>query len=243
MRADADCASRIARRRMRAVGQDRRPCRRGRCARAGAGPARTVDASRWTRSMSSCRAIGACPAPRPAPSLGERDAARAGPARADGDRRRSRSSTSRRTAIGCGWSTIPPASIEPGFYGDAAGDYADNAWRFGLYVPRRARGAAGGRAAGRRAAPARLAGRAGGDLPRRCGMPTTRHRRAAAIVTTLHNLAYHGWTANARARPARAAPGDGVAGSERRRHRPARGRDRGGRDRQHGLAGLRRARR
>ena len=28
----------------------------------------------------------------------------------------------------------PPAFDRAGFYGDAAGDYKDNAWRFGLYV-------------------------------------------------------------------------------------------------------------
>ena len=54
----------------------------------------------------------------------------------------------------------PPAFDRAGFYGDAAGDYADNAWRFGLYVPGGARGAAGRRAAGRRPPPPRLAGRA-----------------------------------------------------------------------------------
>ncbi len=36
-------------------------------------------------------------------------------------------------ATGCASSTIPAAFDRAGLYGDAAGDYADNAWRFGLY--------------------------------------------------------------------------------------------------------------
>ncbi len=37
------------------------------------------------------------------------------------------------TAIGCAWSTTRRPSIATGFYGDATGDYPDNAWRFGLF--------------------------------------------------------------------------------------------------------------
>ena len=51
-----------------------------------------------------------------------------------------------RTATGCGSWIIRPHSIAQGLYGDAAGDYADNAWRFGLFVPGRAGGAARRRA-------------------------------------------------------------------------------------------------
>ena len=82
------------------------------------------------------------------------------------------------------------------FYGDAAGDFADNAWRFGLYC----RAALEMLRADDRpidvlhlhdwqAGPAALFR----DL-RYADDPIVGR---AAIVTTLHNLAYHGWTANA----------------------------------------------
>ena len=84
------------------------------------------------RSTSSCRATAAS---RTRAGSVERTsvAARPGPAVAVGQQRGARSSTSRPTATGCGWSTIRPAFDREGFYGDAAGDYADNAWRFGLF--------------------------------------------------------------------------------------------------------------
>lgn len=110
----------------------------------------------------------------------------------------------------------PPAFDRPGLYGDAAGDYADNAWRFGLYV------------------------RAALEALRADGMPLDvlhlhdwqagpaalfRHRPyaddpiigEAAMVMTLHNLAYHGWTANPALpqlglRPGDAAPGQNADG-------------------------------
>src|SRR4051812_15665392 len=89
----------------------------------------------------------------------------------------------------------PPAFDRDGFYGDAAGDYADNAWRFGLFC------------------------RAALETLRTDGRPLDllhlhdwhtgpaavyRELRygdddvvgPAAIVSTLHNLAYHGWTPN-----------------------------------------------
>lgn len=89
----------------------------------------------------------------------------------------------------------PAAFDRAAFYGDAAGDYADNAWRFGLL------------------------GRAALEALRHDGRPmdvlhlhdwqagpaavfrTLRYADdpilgGAAIVTTLHNLAYHGWTGN-----------------------------------------------
>ena len=87
----------------------------------------------------------------------------------------------------------PAAFDREGFYGDAAGDYADNAWRFGLFC------------------------RAALEALRADGEPVDvlhlhdwhtgpaaiwRDERyaddpivgAAAMVMTLHNLAYHGWT-------------------------------------------------
>jgi starch synthase len=87
----------------------------------------------------------------------------------------------------------PPAFDRAELYGDTAGDYPDNAWRFGLYA-RAALEAL--RSDGRpvdvlhlhdwQAGPAAVfRDRWYGDDPL---------IRRAAIVTTLHNLAYHGWT-------------------------------------------------
>jgi starch synthase len=90
----------------------------------------------------------------------------------------------------------PPAFDRAGFYGDGESDYADNAWRFGLYC-RAALEAL--RADGRPVDVLHLHDWQAG--------PTAIFRGQwygddaiigpAALVTTLHNLAYHGWTANA----------------------------------------------
>jgi starch synthase len=87
----------------------------------------------------------------------------------------------------------PAAFDREGFYGDAAGDYADNAWRFGLFC---------------RAAMEAL--RADGEAVDVLHLHDWHTGPAAiwrderyaddpilgraAIVMTLHNLAYHGWT-------------------------------------------------
>jgi starch synthase len=115
----------------------------------------------------------------------------------------------------------PPAFDRPAFYGDAAGDYPDNTWRFGLYVRAALEALRGD---GRpvdvlhlhdwQAGPAAIfRERSYADDPVIAG---------AAVVMTLHNLAYHGWTPNGdldqlgllpAAGPGRAAPGqnpDGV---------------------------------
>ena len=105
----------------------------------------------------------------------------------------------------------PPAFDRAGLYGDAAGDYRDNAWRFGLYV---------------RAALEVLrsedtpvdvlhahdwqAGPAGIFRSRTYADDPVLGR--AAIVTTLHNLAYHGWTSNADLPQLGLRPGDGAPG-------------------------------
>jgi starch synthase len=110
----------------------------------------------------------------------------------------------------------PPAFDRVGFYGDGESDYADNAWRFGLYC-RAALEAL--RADGRpvevlhvhdwQAGPAAiLRGQWYDDDP---------IVGPAALVTTLHNLAYHGWTANAAVpqlglRPGGNAPGQNADG-------------------------------
>ena len=93
----------------------------------------------------------------------------------------------------------PAAFDRDGFYGDAAGDYADNAWRFGLFC---------------RAALETLrtderpldvlhlhdwhTGPAAIFRDARYADDPIIGR--AAILTTLHNLAYHGWTPRARSR-------------------------------------------
>src|SRR6516165_9963071 len=61
----------------------------------------------------------------------------------------------------------PAAFDRDGFYGDASGDFPDNAWRFGLFC-------------------------------------------RAALLLTLHNLAYHGWTPRADLGQLGLEPGDGV---------------------------------
>ena len=105
----------------------------------------------------------------------------------------------------------PPAFDRDGFYGDGESDYADNAWRFGLYC-RAALEAL--RADGRPVDVLHLHDWQAG--------PTAILRAQrydddpivgpAAIVTTLHNLAYHGWTPNAALAGLGVRPGDGVPG-------------------------------
>jgi len=107
----------------------------------------------------------------------------------------------------------PAAFDREGFYGDAAGDYADNPWRFGLFC---------------RAA---LEALRVDDRPVdvlhlhdwHTG-PAAIYRDVryaddpvlggAAILTTLHNLAYHGWTPRSALRQLGLAPGDGVVGRD-----------------------------
>jgi starch synthase len=107
----------------------------------------------------------------------------------------------------------PAAFDRDGFYGDAAGDYVDNAWRFGLFC------------------------RAALEVLRTADPPVDVlhlhdwHTGPAAIyrdvrypgepvvgrmavLTTLHNLAYHGWTPRSRLGQLGLAPGDGVVAAE-----------------------------
>jgi starch synthase len=104
---------------------------------------------------------------------------------------------------------VPAAFDRDGFYGDAVGDYPDNAWRFGLFC---------------RAA---LEALRADDRPIdvlhlhdwHTG-PAAIFRDAwyaddpilarAAILMTLHNLAYHGWTPRSSLGQLGLAPGDGV---------------------------------
>jgi starch synthase len=103
----------------------------------------------------------------------------------------------------------PAAFDREGFYGDAAGDYADNPWRFGLFC---------------RAA---LEAIRTGDRPLDVLHLHDWHTGPAAIyrdtryaddpvvgraafLTTIHNLAYHGWTPRGALPQLGLAPGDGI---------------------------------
>ena len=104
---------------------------------------------------------------------------------------------------------FPAAFDREGFYGDAVGDYADNAWRFGVFC---------------RAALEAL--RADDRLVDVLHLhdwhtgPAAMFRDAryaddpiigrAAILMTLHNLAYHGWTPRGSLSQLGLAPGDGI---------------------------------
>jgi starch synthase len=105
----------------------------------------------------------------------------------------------------------PPAFDRAAFYGDAAGDYADNAWRFGLYGRSALETL---RADGRPVDILHLHDWQAGPVAvfralRYADDPIV---GPAAIVATLHNLAYHGWTANDRLPQLGLRPGDGAPG-------------------------------
>jgi starch synthase len=104
---------------------------------------------------------------------------------------------------------LPAAFDREGFYGDAVGDYTDNAWRFGMFCR------------------AVLEALRADDRPIdvlhlhdwHTG-PAAIFRDAryaddpivgrSAILMTLHNLAYHGWTPRSSLGQLGLAPGDGV---------------------------------
>ena len=108
----------------------------------------------------------------------------------------------------------PAAFDRDGFYGPpGGGDFADNAWRFGLL--------------GRAALETLRADAARGERPvdlvhihdwHACPVALFRDRwyaddpviGRAAVVLTIHNLAYHGWTPRESLRDLGLAPGDGV---------------------------------
>jgi starch synthase len=103
----------------------------------------------------------------------------------------------------------PAAFDREGLYGDAAGDFADNAWRFGLFC--------------RAALEALRADARPLDVLHLHDWhtgPAAIFRDAryaddpilgrAAILMTLHNLAYHGFTPRSRLGQLGLAPGDGV---------------------------------
>ncbi len=108
---------------------------------------------------------------------------------------------------------VPAAFDRDGFYGDADGDYVDNAWRFGMFC-RAALEAL--RADGRPVDVLHLHDWHTG--------PAAIFRDAryaddpivgdAAILMTLHNLAYHGWIPRARLGQLGLRPGDGIVAPE-----------------------------
>ena len=107
----------------------------------------------------------------------------------------------------------PAAFDREGFYGDAAGDYADNAWRFGLFCRAALEGL---RADGRRVDVIHLHDWHTGPAAiwrdeRYADDPIVGD---AAILMTLHNLAYHGWTPRSRLGQLGLVPGDGVVAPE-----------------------------
>ena len=115
---------------MRAVGQDRRPGRRGRRPGAGARPARRATSVETPVDVFLPRYRGV-----PEPPTARADDGRCA-SRIRGRRRaaaRSPSSTSPADGYRLRLVDHPAAFDREGFYGDAAGDYADNAWRFGLF--------------------------------------------------------------------------------------------------------------
>jgi starch synthase len=103
----------------------------------------------------------------------------------------------------------PPAFDREGFYGDATGDYADNAWRFGLFCR------AALEALRTEATPVDVV-----HLHDWHTGPAAIFRDAryeddpivgrAAILLTLHNLAYHGWVPRDGLGQLGLRPGDGV---------------------------------
>ncbi len=107
----------------------------------------------------------------------------------------------------------PAAFDRTAYYGDATGDYDDNPWRFGLLC--------------RSALAALRADVASGEPPvdllhlhdwQSGSVATLRDGeladdatiRRAAIVVTLHNLAFHGWTPRDRLDQLGLEPGDGI---------------------------------
>ena len=168
--------------------------------------------------------------------------ARAGSAGAVGQLDRDDHRCRRPTATGSGWSITRPRSTATASTATPRATTPDNAWRFGLFC-RAALEAL--RADGRPVDVLHLHDWHTGPAAiyrdvRYADDPIVGD---AAILMTLHNLAYHGWTPRSGARPARAGTGRRRRRARRRRDRPAPERDRAGRARQHRLARVSRPRR
>ncbi len=169
-------------------------------------------------------------------TAGPGDAApRAGPAFARRGGRSSASSTSQADGYRLRLVDHPAAFDRDGLYGPpGGGDFSDNAWRFGLLCSGGTRDAAGGAATDQSTSSTSTTGM-------RARSPMFRDRwydddpvlGRAAVVLTLHNLAYHGWTPRESLGQLGLAPGDGDRRGRRRRHRPPGGRHRAVGDGQH----------
>ncbi|MBI3747593.1 MAG: glycogen/starch synthase, partial [Chloroflexi bacterium] len=107
----------------------------------------------------------------------------------------------------------PAAFDREGFYGDAAGDFVDNAWRFGLFC-RAALEAV--RADARPLDVLHLHDWHTGPaaIERDAWYADDPIVGRAAILMTLHNLAYHGWTSRERLGQLGLVPGDGIVPAE-----------------------------
>ncbi len=103
----------------------------------------------------------------------------------------------------------PPAFDRDGYYGDATGDYPDNAWRFGLFC-RAALEVL--RSEGPPVDLLHLHDWHTGPAPllRDVDLRDDPVVGRAAILLTIHNLAYHGWVPADRLGQVGRAPGDGV---------------------------------
>jgi starch synthase len=103
----------------------------------------------------------------------------------------------------------PAAFDREGYYGDAAGDYADNAWRFGLFCRSALETL---RAEDRQVDVLHIHDWHTGPAAifRDARYADDRIVSRAALLHTLHNLAYHGWTPRDRLDQLGLRPGDGV---------------------------------
>ncbi len=102
----------------------------------------------------------------------------------------------------------PPAFEREGYYGDGTGDYPDNAWRFGLFCRAALEALA---AEGRPVDVLHLHDwhTAAAAILRQTVYRDDPTIGRAAILLTIHNLAFHGWTPAEDLRQLGLAPGDG----------------------------------
>lgn len=103
----------------------------------------------------------------------------------------------------------PPAFDREGFYGDAAGDFVDNAWRFGLFCR------AALEALRSEATPVDVLHLHDWHTGPAAVFRDARYEDdpilgGTAILLTLHNLAYHGWVPRDRLGQLGLRPGDGI---------------------------------
>lgn len=132
----------------------------------------------------------------------------------------------------------PPAFDRESYYGDAKGDYPDNAWRFGLFCRAaleqlkaedrppdlihlhdwhtapallvRDAAPGSGPGSGRARAAASATARPSAATAGADQAPAAPAASGMAALLTIHNLAYHGWTPAERLGDLGLAPGDGV---------------------------------